>query len=174
MIIYREATLSDTEKIALLHARSWQLHYRGIWPDAFLDSHVVENRLEVWKERFQNPKSNQHILVAEENDIICGFVCVFAGYDPQWGALLDNLHVIPGQQSKGIGAVLLKSVAGWVYNLNPDEKLHLYVLEKNSRAIQFYDRMGGTQVKLLSLENPDGSFSEAYLYVWADLKNLCT
>jgi hypothetical protein len=43
---YREATANDAEKIAALHARYWQIHYRGILSDAFLDGEVEENRLQ--------------------------------------------------------------------------------------------------------------------------------
>lgn len=172
MITYREATANDAEKIALLHAQSWQRHYRGIMQDAYLDGPVEENRLEVWKGRLHNPQDKQYVLVAEEDDQLCGFACVFAEYDPAWGALLDNLHVSQQYQGKGIGARLLKSAAKWAYMRNPDAGFYLWVFVKNTSARKFYENLGATNQEVVATENPDGGFADACRYVWTDVKKL--
>jgi hypothetical protein len=44
---YRNAVVSDTEQIALLHADSWRETYRGMMRGEFLDGDVMQNRLSV-------------------------------------------------------------------------------------------------------------------------------
>jgi hypothetical protein len=82
---YREATLKDSAGIALLHARSWQVHYRGILSDAYLAHEVTDDRLKVWESRLAHPAPNQYVLVAEDGVTLCGLACVYAGADPVWG-----------------------------------------------------------------------------------------
>ena len=172
MIIYREATKDDIEKIASLHAKSWQRHYRGVLLDEFLDNHVYNDRLKVWNERLTNPQMNQYILVAEDDSILCGLACVFTNYDPIWGALLDNLHVVSEYKGRGIGAKLLKSAAKWAYIRNPDTYFYLWVYEKNVAARRFYESMGGVNQELASTENPGGGHAQICRYVWKDLQQL--
>jgi GNAT superfamily N-acetyltransferase len=172
MIHYREATQLDTEKIALLHARSWQIHYRGMWSDRFLDGSVQEERLAAWQHKLAKPKPNQYTLVAEDDHALCGFACIFVNDDPVWGSLLDNLHVIPESHGKGVGTHLLKLATRWVYTQNPDSKLYLWVLEQNVNARKFYERLGAVNREVVDIANPIGELSPTCRYVWTDLKVL--
>lgn len=171
-MIYRKATLNDTEKIAFLHTQSWQRNYRGILRDEFLDGTLKENRLATWEDRLQNPRDNQYVIVAEEKETISGFACVFAEDDPVWGALLDNLHVVAERKGQGIGTRLLKLAAQWAYERNPATNFHLWVFEKNRSARQFYESLGAVNYEVVSTENPGGGFADACRYVWTDIKKL--
>ncbi|MGB3145615.1 MAG: N-acetyltransferase, partial [Maribacter sp.] len=64
MVVFKKATSKDAERIAHLHALSWQQNYREAFSAHFLDNEVVNDRLTVWKERFDHPKENQYILIA--------------------------------------------------------------------------------------------------------------
>lgn len=172
MITYREATLADAEAIAQLHSLSWQQNYRGSFTDAFLNGPVLDNRQQVWQNRLQQPALNQCIIMAESAGILCGFACAYTNHDPVWGTLLDNLHVRKDLKGQGIGSVLLQSAARWSHQKNPDSGFYLWVLAKNTDAQKFYDKMGGINQEQASLENPDGSFSECYRYVWTDVTTL--
>ncbi|MBD2754891.1 GNAT family N-acetyltransferase [Spirosoma validum] len=172
MITYREATSEDTEAIAQLHSLSWQQNYRGAFSDTFLDGPVIQNRREVWQKRINHPSSNQCIIVAESEGAICGFACAYANDNPVWGTLLDNLHVRKDLKGQGIGRVLIKLAAEWAYLKSPEAGFYLWVLVQNTNAQKFYDKMGGINQERASLENPDGSFSDCYRYVWPDIKTL--
>lgn len=172
MITYRAANEKDAAAIALLHAQSWQRHYRGIWKDAFLDGPVIENRMEVWHQRMAVAPENRYILLAESENQLVGFICMFAQYDPQYGAYLDNLHVSSQVQGQGIGKELMRRAAMWLLAHNPSASFFLWVLEKNFAARKFYDAMEGENVELAGIQNPDGSFSDCCRYVWRDLKKL--
>ena len=63
----RKAKKDDAESIALLHAESWRIAYRGMFKNEFLDGDVVSGRIDVWNQRFNAPKENQLVLVAEED-----------------------------------------------------------------------------------------------------------
>ncbi len=62
---YRIAIPEEYKAIALLHARNWQTHYRGILTDDYLNHHIVEDFLKKWEKRLYQPKPSQHIIVAE-------------------------------------------------------------------------------------------------------------
>ena len=172
MITYRTATLGDAEAIARLHARSWQQHYRGILRDAYLDEDVVDDRRSVWHERLQHPDDEQHVVVATEDDTLGGFVCTYAEHDPQWGALLDNLHVIPEWQGRGVGRALMQAAARWVEQQETAEGLYLWVFEQNTAARAFYDRMGGVNKETATVENPGGGEATIFRYVWPEVSAL--
>jgi hypothetical protein len=100
----RPATADDAEAIAALHTASWRRTYRGMMPDAFLDGGALENRRRVWRERLGSPNRDQHVVVAESESRLVGFICTFAREDEGWGAYIDNLHVAHEWQGRGGGS----------------------------------------------------------------------
>ena len=106
MIEFRTPTKEDTNNIALLHAHSWQVNYKGILSDDYLSKKANTDRLAVWKKRFEKPNGNRHIILAEDEGELVGFICTYFDHDPQWGALLDNLHIATHMKRKGIGMEL--------------------------------------------------------------------
>ena len=50
---------------------------------------------------------------------------------------LDDLYVLPGFQSRGIGSAILEKCM-----LESENPLYLYVFSRNVRAISFYERFG--------------------------------
>ncbi|MBC8153399.1 MAG: GNAT family N-acetyltransferase, partial [Bacteroidetes bacterium] len=128
---YRPAIPADADCVAALHARSWQETYRGMMPDAFLDDGVDAERLAQWRAEFAQSLPNRHIVVAEADGQLVGFACIVAGYDPVYGALLDNLHVSTAHKGRGIGRHLVTLAAKWVQQQQPDSSFYLWVYEKN-------------------------------------------
>jgi ribosomal protein S18 acetylase RimI-like enzyme len=148
MITYRFAQLSDAEAIADLHTKSWRQTYRGILLDEYLDGNIAEERYAVWANRLTNPVAGQRVLIAEEDGQLCGFICLFLDENPELGTLIDNLHVDPALKGQGIGAGLMREAAEWIMPQAIRPGFHLAVYEANQSAIQFYKRMGGTEVRL--------------------------
>ena len=169
---YRLASKNDISNIAKLHVLSWQRNYRGSFQDRYLDHEIYEDRLNVWKERLNNPTDTQHVLLAEDHGKVMGFVCTFLDYHKDWGAYLDNLHVQPNLYGKGIGAELLRKSAGYVRTHRPDSPLFLWVLEKNKRGIRFYERMGGVNKGVSNFDNPGGGTSNTIRIVWEEPSEL--
>ena len=140
---YRDAAFSDADDIALLHTLSWQNAYRGLFSDEFLERNAIADRKAVWGQRLAEPVPGQFVMVAEEASSLLGFVCLLAGYDDDYGCLLDNLHVALGQQRRGIGKQLTLNAMDWLRKIDPSCKMHLWVFTDNVDAIRFYEALGG-------------------------------
>lgn len=166
MISYSVANPEHTEAIARLHAYSWQTHYRGMFNDDYLDHQVISDRLEVWQRRFAKSAKEQYVVLAEDNQLLCGFGCVYLNYHQQYGALLDNLHVHHDWQGKGIGRALMIHCCQWVVQQDPDSKLYLWVLKDNHSARRFYQKLGGVQVEEITENNPGGGSSKVVRILW--------
>ena len=139
------AASRDASAIAALHAESWRSAYRGLYPDEFLDGPILEERLLFWRERMNGPDPDRrHVIAAVADGELIGFACVLLDAEPDWGPLLDNLHVKPVHKGHGIGARLLQASREWIAGAAPGQPMHLWVMEGNVAAHRFYDRQGGT------------------------------
>jgi ribosomal protein S18 acetylase RimI-like enzyme len=164
----RAATASDAEAVAALHTGSWQRTYRGMMSDAFLDGGALDNRRRVWRERLATPDADRRVTVVDAGTRLVGFICVFAHGDAGWGAYIDNLHVVPDWQGRGLGRALMRSAAEWVCRTQPGAGVYLYVMEANAPARAFYDRLGARNVETVALADPGGGHAPNCRYVWAD------
>ena len=168
----REASKFDVPHIADIHTTSWRNTYNSALTSQYLTDVVPGERIEVWKERLNNPKINQYVVVAEHNSEIVGFVCVYAGENPDWGSYLDNLHVRNAYQSKGIGKSLLIEGARWCYQQEPSKGMCLLVNQDNYKAQEFYKKLGARNVQKGIWDAPDGSAVPTYWFVWDNLNIL--
>ncbi len=134
----------------------------------------MDDRLNVWKKRFETPNDKQYILVAEWDGNLIGFVCTYLDYHPQWGAFLDNLHVNSKWQGHGIGARLLKASGQWVHTQNPVSKMYLKVLDDNHAAIGFYEKVGGHKQEWFLDKMPHGDKVGVFRFVWKNLSSFVT
>jgi len=176
---FRHAGPGDAEAVARLHAASWRGAYRGILSDEYLDGPIVEERLGVWRARLaeagpgtSSPPDNQLVLLAEESGVVCGFVCAFLDSDTRWGAFLDNLHVLPAWQGRGLGKQLMSRAGAWVSDRRPGMGLYLLVFEENRPARAFYDALGGEVVERFWYHAADGTDLVSVRYWWADAGRL--
>jgi GNAT superfamily N-acetyltransferase len=166
MIELRPATPGDAPGIADLHAVSWRSAYRGQFSDAFLGGDVLTDRMHVWTKRLQHPHPHQEVTIAEIGGELIGFSCTYANDHPQWGTLLDNLHVQPTLKGKGVGSALLSEV---VQNCcrTPVSSLYLWVLDANQNARRFYERHGGRRVGEEPWSPPGGGSIRRLRYAWS-------
>jgi GNAT superfamily N-acetyltransferase len=138
----RPATAADAALIASIHSTSWQATYRGLLPDAFLDSEVTQERAAYWEARLNAPDGERRsVLIAQLGAEAIGFVCVERERGSAWGVLLDNLHALPAHQGIGAGKLLMRAAEDWT-RAQGESQMYLYVLEGNMPAIGFYERQG--------------------------------
>ncbi len=167
MIEYRPAISEDTEAIASLHARSWRQNYRGAFLDTFLDGDLPEERLRAWRERLGRPPENQLVQLAVDGADVVGFVCACGAHDPHWGSFVDNLHVAAGFQRRGSGSSLMRQAGAWLAQRYPDLEVHLLVLESNTSARRFYERLGAWNAGVSTMETHGGAVVRSCRYTWA-------
>jgi ribosomal protein S18 acetylase RimI-like enzyme len=165
-VAYRPALVSDADAIALLHTRSWRENYRGAYTDAFLDGELPEERMRVWRARLDRPRENQFVLLAFDGAKLVGFICAYGADDPQWGSLVDNLHVARDAKRTGIGASLMRQAAVWLDSRYPDLGVYLFVLEMNSSARRFYERLGARNAGISIMETHGGAVVRSCRYIW--------
>jgi ribosomal protein S18 acetylase RimI-like enzyme len=166
VIEYRRAEACDAQAIAELHARSWREHYRGSFLDAFLDGDLPGERLRVWRERLETPADGQFVQLALAATGLAGFVCAYGDHDPRWGSLIDNLHVASAAKRRGIGAALMRQAGTWLEPLHPEVGVYLFVLEVNAPARRFYERLGGRNAGVATMETHGGAIVRSCRYVW--------
>ena len=172
MIHFRTALPTDADAIARVHTLSWQKHYRGILTDQYLDHDIQEDRLSEWRSRMQITNPERYTLLAESEGQLCGFACTFLNHDPEWGAYMDNLHVLAKFQGKGIGRRLIQKSAQWVFEQTPDSLFYLWVWAKNTAAKGFYESIGAECHPPKPHQAHDGQTIQAVRCVWRDLNVL--
>ncbi|MHB8680644.1 MAG: GNAT family N-acetyltransferase [Acidimicrobiales bacterium] len=169
-ITFRLAGRPDAAAVARLHADSWRRHYRGAYPDEFLDGPVEDNRLEVWDERLATASSDTAatILALVDAELV-GFAHVVLDEDSVHGALVDNLHVAYARKRGGIGGALLAEAAAMTLERQPGSGMFLWVLEQNRAARSFYEARQGAFVGIRTTRSPGGGpLLTALRCVWPD------
>lgn len=162
----RTAHHTEAERIATIHTESWQLHYRGVLSDHYLDKIAPKERLALWQKRLAEADEKQQIFVVEKAGEVCGFACNYLDKDSKWGTLLDNLHVLKKWQGNGLGKQLLQQSINWSKELRPNASLYLWVYTQNTAALNFYLHNGGKNVEETTVTNPDGGKATIYRIVW--------
>lgn len=168
-LVLREGGASDASTIAEIHTRSWQSAYRGlgILSDAFLDGAARATMQTKWHARMAAPVAGQRVWCADLDGQTIGFLCMLREDDTPWGALVDNLHLLPASRGHGVGKRLMGEAARWAAAQGITQ-LHLLVYEANTAAIGFYETLGGVPVSRDWLETADGGHAWVHTYHWPE------
>jgi GNAT superfamily N-acetyltransferase len=157
MTVAASRRLDDiARQIAALHAASWKATYRGIFADDYLDNEVDAERLGHWRARVHELAGGEgEIFLATVAGVAAGFACIDIGPDRHWGALVDNLHVLPPRKGAGIGAALLEAAGNWA-RARGQRQMHLWVYAGNHAAQRFYAWHGWREAERRAEEVPGG------------------
>src|SRR6266700_3297028 len=134
----RPAEPEDALAVARVHVRSWQVAYRTLLPDDYLDQLRPEDRAENYDFASLDPLKPRTI-VADEEGLIRGFATTAPSRDPDlpdYGELFA-LYVDPDKWGQGIGMALVSAARGSLCGLGFRNAL-LWVLVGNVRAERFY------------------------------------
>ncbi|HEM5489841.1 TPA: GNAT family N-acetyltransferase [Streptococcus suis] len=136
MIIKQMETDEEILGKAYVHWKSWQEAYADLLPQEFLKSTYTLERCQDWAVRYP-----QNILVALVDEQVVGFVCYGAGSreDLQEAGELYALYVLADYYDQGIGYQLMQAA---LEKLQSYETVSLWVLDGNTRAIAFYEKIG--------------------------------
>ena len=80
-MLLRPAQPSDSLAVAEIHVRSWQVGYRGLLPDDYLDALIPRERAERYTFADRSP-ARPWTTVAVEDGLICGFATTGLAKDP--------------------------------------------------------------------------------------------
>jgi GNAT superfamily N-acetyltransferase len=137
-MILRTAEPADAMGVARVHVRSWQVGYRHLLPDDYLDRLRPEERAQRYNFAHSDPRQPSTI-VAVQAGVIQGFATTAAAHDPDAPDCgeLCALYVDPEQWNVGIGTTLLTAARARLLDLGFRHAL-LWVLAGNTRAERFY------------------------------------
>ncbi|NAS10449.1 GNAT family N-acetyltransferase [Poritiphilus flavus] len=169
---FRSANREDADNIAALHAKNWQLNYRGMLDDHYLDHQVIDDREKVWNERLSDPDPDLCIILAEEGPELIGFGCMFFDENEQYGSYLDNLHVAAEHSGKGIGKKLMSALATEIVRKGKRPDMYLWVLTGNLGAIKLYEKLKGQRKEQLWERELGNKAVEKIRYYWPDVSEL--
>ena len=126
MIPIRIATKQDANRLAEIEVFCYRLNFYPIFrnDDFYFAEMTVENLVRMYEE---TPELLDRTCVCDDG-VVKGFVRIN-------GTQIEKLFVEPILQGNGIGAALLQ----YAVQQGCD---HLWALEKNTRAIAFYQRHG--------------------------------
>ena len=149
----RPATSEDLRAVAQVHVEAWQQAYLGLVPQQYLDSLSVDAREKAWIEVFGQGASS--LLIAEDCGSVIGFSSYGAsreqGASPET-AELYAIYVAPQHWSTGVGRDLFKRTREDLIERG-FERISVWVLAGNERAIRFYrangfERVVGSEVPI--------------------------
>lgn len=138
----RAGALEDASGIATVHVRSWQAAYRGLLPQAFLDSMSTERPTEVWTRVLGTPGAVT--VVEDEQGEIAGFVNHVACRDPDADESVGEvttIYVLPEHFREGYGRALMDAATEALREAGFSQAT-LWVLADNARARRFYEIAG--------------------------------
>lgn len=137
MLTLRDARPEDAAEVAIVHVRAWQVAYRGLLADDYLDGLRAEDRAARYTFHLVGPE-HPATTVALEDGAIRGFVTTgpARGCAPTVGEVYA-INVDPGAWGRGVGRALMARARARLAGLGCTEAL-LWVLVGNERAERFY------------------------------------
>jgi GNAT superfamily N-acetyltransferase len=136
-------TAKDAKAIAELNVLAWQHAYKGLMPSDFLANLSVEKREAGWRKWIDDPESLIHVS-KDLDGKVSGYVAYAKSRDTghiDSTAEIVAIYVDPGSWGSGIGTELLQKALQEISHL-AFARTTLWVLEGNSRAMQFYSKHG--------------------------------
>lgn len=129
--------------VAVMHVRSWQVAYRGIVGDDFLDSMDLTARAARYRFGERRSPADPVTWIAVRGARVLGGVSVSASRDadlPRFGEV-GSLYVHPEAWGTGVGRELMAKGEQVLLDEGFEDAI-LWVLEANERARRFYEIAG--------------------------------
>ncbi len=118
---------------AYVHYKSWQETYAGLVSDEYLSATTLE-KCEKLAHRFPNDT-----LIAKSGDKVIGFISYGVCRNDDTQGEVYAIYVLKEYHGSPVGYELMKAA---VQALSDYNKIAVWVLKGNDRAIRFYERYG--------------------------------
>uniref|UniRef100_A0AAU3I624 GNAT family N-acetyltransferase n=1 Tax=Streptomyces sp. NBC_01393 TaxID=2903851 RepID=A0AAU3I624_9ACTN len=140
----REMTLDDCPRVAEIRVRGWQVAYKGLIPQSYLDGLSVAEDAARRRRHLGQGDGSVVNLVAERDGSVVGWACHGPHRDGEAGpgeVELYAIYVHPDVLGQGVGQALLRESADRCAAAG-HERMLLWVLKENTTARRFYERAG--------------------------------
>jgi len=149
----RVAALDDAQAIAQVQVSTWQHTYRGILPQAFLESLDVERSAESWQAVIGDKRRTT--LVVDAPGVV-GFCTAGPSRGEHYGyrGEVEAIYILPAEQGRGHGTALIRATMRWLAERELEPVL-VWALEANAAAHGFYESLGARRLdtRLLRIAN---------------------
>ena len=139
----RTAILEDAKDIATIHVKSWQVVYKGLIPQSYLDNLSTSNREKSWQNILTN--SQTHTIVQEIDDLVVGFANFGQTRDQEKDykttGEITSIYLNPEYGRKGLATELVEFIFKDMKN-RKFTQITLWGLDTNQIACKFYEKMG--------------------------------
>lgn len=144
-MLIRLALPEDAPRLADVHIRAWHETYRGIMPDKTLDDLSIARSTEGWAKRLAALPDRHFVAVAlDAGHQIVGFVS--AGpkrlFELPTDGEVHAINLVNEAKRQGLGVQLMRAAAQHLAD-SGFQGVGLWVLERNTPARAFYERLGG-------------------------------
>lgn len=146
-LVLRAPSLDEAEAMAALHIACWREAYAGIVPAEALAAADLDERTERWRKNLADPQS--FVLGAYDDGTPVGFILARPNADPVIPGAdghIAALYVLKSHYRLKLGSRLMGAAARW-WLARGGQSLGLGVLAANTRAMAFYERIGGRVAK---------------------------
>ena len=127
MNMIRQATMKDTARIAEIEIFNYRLNFYPIFQNDWF--YFDEKQVPKEMKRYETEDGLINNTYVYDDGVVKGFIQI-------GGSKVAKLFVEPVLQGQGIGAKLLN------FAVTEKQADHLWALEKNEKAIRFYERQG--------------------------------
>ena len=139
----RTAMLEDVKEIAAIHVKSWQVVYKGLIPQSYLNNLSISKREKSWQNILTH--SQTHTIVQEIDDLVVGFANFGQTRDEDKDSKITgeitSIYLNPEYGRKGLGTECVEFILKNMKNLKFTQ-ITLWVLDTNEIARKFYEKMG--------------------------------
>ena len=144
------AQASDAPRVARVHVDSWQVAYRGVVPDSFLEGFTYAKREDAFRRSLAENLEETYLLededaTASSDERAVAILTVGPSRDDDLDVKevgeLWGIYIVPDRWRQGIGTRLVREAEGML-RARGYREIVLWVLEGNMDARRFYEAMG--------------------------------
>ena len=121
-----ELTENNIRDAGKIHSESWKESHKNFCSEEFVARHTEEAQTEYIRSEIAKGKDFYMLI----DHIPVGIVSMY-------GNLIENLYILPAEQRKGYGAILLQYALRQCHSIPT-----LWILSNNDRANAFYKKFG--------------------------------
>ncbi len=139
----RRATPEDAPTLAKVHVDSWQAAYQGIVPASHLERFTYQRRENAFRQAL-SANTEETYLVTEDHQAVAILTIGPSrddDLDTSTTGELWGIYITPDYWHKGIGTKLVHKAENMLQSRGCTQ-IVLWVLEGNTNARQFYEKVG--------------------------------
>jgi GNAT superfamily N-acetyltransferase len=159
MIHIVKATTANLKTITEIAHKTWPLTYGEILSSSQLE--YMLNAFYSEEALLANIENGHEFILAKEKDICLGFASFEPHYKNGNATKIHKIYILPETQGKGIGKLLIDSIAQFAKENNSNSLL--LNVNRFNKALSFYQKLGFKIIQEIDIELEFGYLMEDYV-----------